>query len=231
MDNFLDTFQELKIKGRKGDLERFFKDLTSDLGSKGWKRNMDEEEKYNKSPSFDFDHIVISPPPQGDLRVKIMLFSPSEKLDEYEITNIIPLNRPSLDYDEYNMILNEFYNLFIKDKYGKYNLDVDLSDPRISLDEYLSNDSIKLLKDFSRLANKQTGSAYPSDRERWNKFVLNVFKEGEELPPDILERWLIEVGGWGKYSTRELVNEFEYGMNLLKQYKDRAAKEVVAAKS
>ena len=208
MRNSLETLQELKIEGSKSDLEKFLKDLTGDLESKGWKRNIDEEKEYEKYASSFDKMFIVSPPPEGDLRVKIILASVGEEQRRYDLMNIIPLSRPSLDYDEYNMILNKFYDLFIKDKHKKYNLDVNLSEPRISLNEYLSDKSIRLLKDFSNLANKETGADYPPDRKRWNKFVLNVFRAGEELPPSILGRWLKEVGGWGEYGIRELVIGF-----------------------
>jgi len=229
MRNSLETFQELKIEGSKSDLEKFFKDLTGDLESKGWKRNILEETFYENPPVIV--KIITTPLLEGDLKAQIMLAVVGKQQNKYKLATIIPLNKPSLDYDEYNMILNKFYDLFIKDKYRKYNLDVNLSESRISVNEYLSDKSIRLLKDFSNLANKETGADYPPDRKRWNKFVLNVFRAGEELPPSILGRWLEEVGGWGEYGIRKLMIEFARDMDLLKQYNEESTKEAVAAKS
>ncbi len=226
MDNSLVTFQELVIKGSKSDLDNFFRDLTDELKLEGWTRNIGEEKAYESSSIFI--KIIITPFLEGDLKARIFLSVVGKAQNRYEITNIIPLNKPSLDYDEYNRILNTFYDLFIKNKSKKYNLDVELSDPKISLNEYLSDESIKLLKDFSHLANKNTGSAHPSDRRRWNRFVLSVFKAGEELPPSFLGRWLREVDGWENYAAQELVIEFERELDLLRQYNEESAKEIVA---
>ena len=153
--------------------------------------------------------------------------------NEYRVTNIIPLSKPSLDYDEYNMVLNIFYDLFIKDKYKKYKLDVDLSKPEVSLDKYLSEESLKFLGDFSVFADKSTGLTHPSSRGRWNKFIISVCKGDEERAigiADMVRRWLVEVGGWSESVAGELVVEFEFGLALLKQYNEEVARELVNVK-
>jgi len=229
MEKSLKTFQELVIKGREEDLNNFFEILTEDLEQKGWKRSTNDEKKYELYTPGYRGVFVKTPILEGKLEAEITLISKKGQ-NEYKIANIIPLSKPSLDYDEYNKILSIFYNSFVKDKYGKYNLDVELSEPITSLSEYLSEKSILLLENFSQFANKNTGSAHPSDHERWNEFIINVFKEGEKIPIDMLIRWLIEIGGWSESISRELVIEFEFGMELLKRYNEVFAEEAVTAR-
>lgn len=169
---------------------------------------------------------------QDELQANIILIS-KKPHNEYRVTNIIPLSKSSLDYDEYNMVLNIFYDLFIKDKHKKYRLDVDLSESEVSLDKYISEKSVRLLEVFSSSANKNTGSAHPSDRERWSKFVISVCKKDEGLAigvVDVVRRWLIEVGGWSESVAGELIVEFEFGLALLKQYNEEVTRELVTAR-
>lgn len=225
----LKTFQELTIRGRESNLRDFFETLTMELEQAGWERNTNGEEQY-KRDSIESDGVFVKPPPlEDELQVDIILTS-RKPHNEYRVTNIIPHSKGSLDYDEYNMVLNIFYDLFIKDKQKKYKLDVDLSEPEVSLDKYMSGKSVRLLETFSSAANKNTGSAHPSDRERWNRFIISVCKK-DEAPAmgivDIVRRWLIEVGGWSESVAGELVIEFEFGFALLKQYNEEVARELV----
>lgn len=229
MEKSLKTFQELVVKGEKEDLSSFFEDLTRDLKLKGWARDTDREEEYEKySPGYD-GVLIKTPRLEGNLKAEITLISEKSQ-NEYKTANIIPLNKPSLDYDEYNEILKIFYDSFVKDRYKEYNLKVEVSEPKTSLDKYLSEDSIKLLEAFSHLANKSTGSAHPFDHKRWNEFIINVFKEGEELPTYILSRWLIEIDGWSADVAEELVIEFDHSIDLLRQYNKENAEELITVK-
>jgi hypothetical protein len=229
MEKSLKTFQELVVKGEREDLSSFFEDLTRDLERKGWVRDTNREKEYAKY-TLGYDGIFIKTPRlEGDLKAEITLISEKSQ-NEYKTVNIIPLNKPSLDYDEYNEILKIFYDSFIKDRYKKHNLKVEISEPKTSLDKHLSHDSMKLLEAFSHLANKSTGSAYPSDHKRWNEFIINVFKGGEELPTDIFRRWLIEVDGWSEDVAEELVIEFDHSIDLLRQYNKENAGELITVK-
>jgi len=67
--------------------------------------------------------------------------------------------------DQYNQILSEFHDKMVKPLADELQITVEFTPPEICLEDKLPK-SFKLFKNFSRLANKTTGSAYPSDRKR-----------------------------------------------------------------
>jgi len=86
------------------------------------------------------------------------------------------------------------------------------------LEEYISQESIKLLNDFASHANKSSAAAHPSDEEMWFSFIISIFEHNSNLPPDPLQEWL-EAEGWTEEKAFELSRLFEYGISLLDQYK------------
>jgi len=79
----------------------------------------------------------------------------------------------------------------------------------------MSAETATCLRNFSHLANKGTGSAHPSDRQRWNAFVLSAHETGSNLDASMLARWLMEVEDWPSEVAEQLAVEYEYGRELL----------------
>lgn len=86
------------------------------------------------------------------------------------------------------------------------------------LKEYIPLTSIKLLDDFSKSANKDTGSSHPDDEKRWFDFIISVVKSGSNLPVDALQDWL-QADGWSEERADRLSSEFEFGASILYHYK------------
>jgi hypothetical protein len=83
------------------------------------------------------------------------------------------------------------------------------------IEDLMSADTFKLLKRFSSLANKSTGSGHPSDREYWYAFLLAINEEGASLASYDLSRWLIEIQKWPDQTVCNLMIEFEFAIGLL----------------
>ena len=83
------------------------------------------------------------------------------------------------------------------------------------LDNWLSPAAADRLRIFSASANKGTGASHPSDRERWNEFVLIAQREHSSLSSFTLRRWLIEVESWPPEIAELLAIEYGYGRGLL----------------
>ena len=87
-----------------------------------------------------------------------------------------------------------------------------------SPEDWMSPTSAELLKRFSRNANKSTGSSHPFDRERWHEFIIGLHAERREIDTEKLGRWLQDVERWSDEAAIDLIIEYEFGRDLLKQY-------------
>ena len=88
----------------------------------------------------------------------------------------------------------------------------------MNIEGSLSPRALKLLRSFSTLANKSTGSAHPLDEQRWFAFIIAVHKDGSPLDAGTLGRWLIEDEAWPEDSAHTLTIEYEVARSLLKAY-------------
>ena len=79
----------------------------------------------------------------------------------------------------------------------------------------MQESTAQLLRSFSTLANRGTGVSHPSDRKRWNAFLLSAHKTGCTIPPSTLARWLVESEEWAPEIAEQLAMEYAAGLNLL----------------
>lgn len=134
--------------------------------------------------------------------------------DRLETFNIIPIIGNKLLPEEYNFLLNQFVNIFIKRTAADFGAKIDMSKPILDLRDYIGEDGLEVLMLFSEWANKGTGNSHPNDFERWCDFLLICSQKGVMISPDLLEGWLRE-HGWSSEMASELALDYEYGMNLL----------------
>ena len=77
---------------------------------------------------------------------------------------------------------------------------------------------LKAFRTFLLAANKSTGLAHPSDRERWFRFLIIAYKESIDLDSETLIRWLMEEERWPEDKAFELALNYEIGHELLNAY-------------
>lgn len=138
--------------------------------------------------------------------------------DGYHVSNIIPIESGRLSYAQYNAALQEFARCIVAPAAATLGLEIELTADRESPEDWMSSASVKRLKQFSRGANKSTGSSHPYDRERWFAFICGVHMEGREIDTDKLARWLLEVERWHDDGASDLAIEYEFARELLKHY-------------
>ncbi len=125
------------------------------------------------------------------------------------------MSKHQLALGEYNYILEEFHERLLRPAAERVGLTAVLSDAAVGLDHWMSAATAEKLQSFSANANKGTGSSHPSDREKWNDFVLSAHQEGSSLDAATLRRWLVEVEGWAPEAADQLAVGYEYGRELL----------------
>lgn len=129
------------------------------------------------------------------------------------VANIIPgpAEPSTLSLTDYNGLLEDFINSVLPKK-KKF-----LISDAAALDFYLSTKSKELLDNFSFLANPRTGHHHLADKERWFRFLLNVYKrkEHKKLHPAALKTLLIETYAWSDEIAEDLSRSYSECLDLI----------------
>jgi hypothetical protein len=180
----------------------------------GWFRDKETEKRLTAvhpaaAPSFCFGCFDDGNRPGATVILT------AKGTDTLYASNIIPHSQHRLNYDQYNLVLEEFCERFLRPVAARTGVVVDLTDTQADLERWLSPAVAEHLRRFSSCANKGTGSSHPQDRERWNDFVLSAHQEKSPLDASILRRWLVAVGQWPPELADQLAVEYDYGRELL----------------
>ena len=136
----------------------------------------------------------------------------------YEVVNIVPLEIDHLSISSYNDILGDFIEkvVYPASKISGYH--IEASARKQSITDWTSQEAADALHRFSVLANKSTGSGHPLDRKRWFEFLFSSRKAPNKLDFSLLERWLVEAEEWPPDSAARLIDQYQFGMDLLDKY-------------
>jgi len=213
------TYQNLEIHLDPAENTSFLEDLRDLIKQTNWKQRQDFVDNYKKNTFGQDKNILCVETPEYSFKDKtikgaVWIWDYNAFL---EVFNIIPLIGNSLTYDQYNFLINEFNDKFIKNLASKYNANVKISDPEKKLINTIGEDAYKALESFSHGANKTTGNTHPFDFKRWCDFIFIIFRKKIELNIDELIVWL-EENGWDNDIANRLGLEFEYSLNLLENY-------------
>ena len=135
--------------------------------------------------------------------------------NSFYVSNIIPKDIYQLEYAAYIRILEDFYEDVIQPEASQFNIQTRITEAEANLDHWMQESTAQLLRSFSTLANRGTGVSHPSDRKRWNAFLLSAHKTGCTIPPSTLARWLVESEEWAPEIAEQLAMEYAAGLNLL----------------
>lgn len=140
------------------------------------------------------------------------------------ITNITPLLTTKLEMDEYNNILQDFYQkhviaLHINDI---EDVKINIQGPELTLEDMANKETADALIRWEGACNRDNGNLHPYDEERWFHFVITAAKTNSPLMPGDLKKWLIEDRGWFDEDTVDrLQSEYENERRLLEYTKKR----------
>ena len=210
------TFCDLIISGESSRLNNFLVELNKKI-SGDWKRS-ELSEKLIINSTDDEAYCYDVKKTKKYPAAKLWLFRVGS--DKLSVTNIVPEEVGELTYDEYNSILNDFYTSFVVAAAESTGVISKMSNPEITINNWLNNETVARLEKFSRAANKHTGSSHPLDEERWFDFIVSSYKSKSGLPIDILGRWLVE-DGWNEEKASDLMIEYERAIALLLFYENK----------
>jgi hypothetical protein len=211
------VFQVLDIICPSSEVENFLNALTKILDD-GWIRDVELEKKVKEDrlSSSTSNLYCFKCNENGDRRAASLWMS--EEVSGLKVHNIVPAVFGSLSFSEYNFILNEFYEKYIKPLSNKFGFKTHLSKSHETIDDWAEPATVKALKLFSACANKSTGRGHPLDDERWMDFVITAHRVNDDLQFEDLRRWLVEEEKWFDEIAWDLSADYEYGRQLLKKY-------------
>ncbi len=160
-----------------------------------------------------------------------------------KVGNIVPLRKSQLSIEEYNAVLDLFYEeIIVPNKPQLSGIEIvepesDVFDPL----KYISAEALKKLKRFCNGANKTTGSSHPSDEVRWFDFICQTVDDDQTFDYDTIYRFLMDEDYWGKKEPGfigamgqnawdeehavELATQYDNYVRLLKYYKNQKRQE------
>jgi len=188
----------------------------------GWAHRLEIEERMRKRRAARVGAYCFSKefdPTPGEVAVWLR----TRGVGEFHVSTIIPFNgRTALSVEQYNRVLDDFEKTFIeplmrglKSRVFKYK-----SSTEPTLEDLLSTDSMRLLRNFSATANK--GLPHPLDIQKWHVFIARTHLENVVLDTSLLSDWL-EGEGWPESQRLTLIDHYEIGRSLLTVYDEEQA--------
>lgn len=208
----LEVFQDLIITGAPESLDAFRTNLSRAVVAP-WSHDLDGEQRLARVVGRSAVVMAFRRAPVGDVPGGIL--SLWGEGSELKVVNIVPTEVGELGISTYNLLLQDFATRFVAPATEGLELQVELTKPRQSLDDWMPARAAKALRAFSAAANHSSGSSHPLDRARWYDFLIKAHASANDLDADRLARWLIEEGEWGDDAAYDLASEFEFAMGLL----------------
>lgn len=212
------TFKDLIIRADNNKMEKFISELTNKISSSPiWDRKDDKQNLIlHAEKIYAFQRKKDNKLPAAGLSI-----FPKDNGVSWYVPNVVPIEYKQLSYQEYNDILTEFYDLFVKPISVALNINTEISTGNISAQDILGERAARALSLFSDCANKSTGSSHPNDRERWLAFILMACTDKEHIDTGLLQKILIEQG-WDEYGSNKLMSEFEFAKDVIDYIKENS---------
>jgi hypothetical protein len=208
----MEVFRDLYLHGDREQVAAVIAEVERALTG-GWTRDSAAEEGMRSLTAGSVTYCFCCTREADRPAVRVFLAEKEPGL--FYVSNVVPYQQPQLSYREYNAILEEFYERFLRPHAERAGLRVELTSTQEDLGNWLSPAVAERLRKFSLCANKSTGASHPSDRERWNDFVVAAHRDRSSLNAWTLRRWLIEAEDWPPEVAGQLALEYEYGRELL----------------
>ncbi|MCO5341644.1 hypothetical protein NG896_03590 [Aeromonas veronii] len=187
----------------------FFDALGGNI-SKPWRRDRERENDFNSlmgDKSFCFVREKDDKLPSAGLTI---FHNGGSK---WYVSNIVPLELHELSCDTYNSIIIDFDN-HVEMYKRPHGVKTEITNDFFTDDEVLGEEGANLLRGFSNLANKSTGSSHPSDQKRWFRFIMNTYERQNFTIDDLID--ILIKQGWPERLAHKLAIEYEFAQELLK---------------
>lgn len=205
----MQDYRDLEIHP-KGSLEEFI-ELVSNQLPPGWARSTETEDSIRSNMAHYF--VFTCDGTRGP-EAAALFFLKREDGALY-VCNIVPQAKFQLSRGEYNAILDDFRVGVLEALPCRDDHLVLAFSDKIEPSVILGEAGFKLLERFALTSNRSTGSAHPSDRQKWFDLISYVHRNEIEFGPHLLERYLVEVAKWPEDVASDIACEFSFGLGLL----------------
>jgi hypothetical protein len=209
----MEVFQEMYVRGKSADIAALMNAVESSL-PQGWRRDRaseDDVQTYMRGVKSLYCFVHDR---DDDLPSSTIYFAENGE-GVLTASNIHPHKKHQLTHDEYNSILQAFYQQMVKPCAEQMDVRVELTSSHADLSDWLPDKAAAKLRAFSSSANKGAGFLLTEDHERWYDFIVTAHGEKSRLDASTLRRWLIEIEGWGPEIADQLAGEYAFGGELL----------------
>jgi len=208
------VFRDLFIRGSTEQLGATVEAIERSL-SDGWKRDYVSEQQVRDLPLLRREFIYCFACTKESRYPAATLILTENGPGILQVANVIPHTQHRLEYDQYNAIVEEFCERFVRPSASRMGVAVELTDTQVDLEHWLSHEAAEKLRLFSSAANKSTGSSHPSDSERWMDFLVAAHREQSRLDSSTLCRWLTGIEGFAPEIADNLAIKYQFGRDLL----------------
>lgn len=209
------TFKELKIKATKDKLI-FLVDKLQNIEHLDFKYVSDKSGDYANMIGLKSNEVLTFESPEIKGAIAFVWLIIDER--GLRITNITPNKSGQLSIEQYNAIIDSFYEKVIKPNIDN-DYQVVLSTDTKTIVDYAGKEVADKLLIWIKSANKSTLNTHPLDFERWASFLITAHENDSELTTTQLERFLIEeIRISDEKLVTKILNDYEYGRDLLDEY-------------
>lgn len=189
----MEIYSELQFKGTPKELNEFIENI-GNYATGDW--FLEERTSHWK------DYLFFNYNGKEVDKSKVCIYIGKDDVmnGQLYVVNIVPIEKSQLSINEYNKILQKFYDDIIQ-PYKKSGTSLNISE--LTSDKFdplseISESALRKLKKFCKSANKSTGSSHPCDRERWFDFICQTVDDDRVFDYDKLARFLQDDNYWGK---------------------------------
>ena len=224
-------YKELSFVGDKPAFDAFKENAPSFVRG-DWKYSQSDREK---------DYIVFNYLGNKVDQAKVSIFcgQNARRQGYLKVGNIVPLRKNQLSIEEYNAVLDLFYEeIIVPNRSRLRGIEIvgpesDVFDPL----KYVSKEALRKLECFCNGANKTTGSSHPIDEARWFDFICQTVDDNQTFDFDTIYRFLMDEDYWDKKESGfagtmgksawveeravELATQYDNYVRILKYYKNK----------
>jgi hypothetical protein len=206
------ALNDLVIRGASPDVAELLQRLESRL-TDGWRRDHKLESRLRSMGGGKGAFCFCSP--EHPERPAAALWLQARSPKEWYVANIVPLGKKDLSDDQYNQLLDEFEQRFLKPLSSGTSVQSEILQPRTRLEDYLSPEATQLLRAFSATASRT--QLHPSDQQRWRHFLVRAHQDESAMDAEVLKEWLTGEG-WPPKVSAQLADEYKSARQLLWSY-------------
>ena len=206
----IEVFQDLTLTSRDGQRSAL-RDALHRNAAPPWRH---AEERERELPATSREFLAFQRASGDDFPASGLTLC--GRPDGYEVVNIVPLEDGELGVSGYNDVLNDFMDRVVGPAARGLSFDVSVTPRKQSITDWTSDEVASALHTFSVCANKSTGAGHPADRKRWFEFLFASHAANSRLDTELLGRWLVEAEEWPPEIAHDLVDSYQYSMDLLK---------------